>query len=207
MALISYPECSKEISGRAESCPQCGFPVSRPSEDDGYITLETDSPHLNMIRELLNEQAAGAETAQMAETAARRTERDGASAIASCIKEEKLSNAFAAMFTKALFAAAIIYFTTGRGGASLAANLMGGFMLYWLFSFVHAAFKLTRSYIVGFVLGIAMAMGFVWFLGKMDGRFNIISGSSLAMDIFVYILFGIPLVWDIINIVRIARKK
>ena len=31
MALISCPECSKEISDKADNCPQCGFPIAKQS--------------------------------------------------------------------------------------------------------------------------------------------------------------------------------
>ena len=49
MALIICPECSREVSEKAESCPQCGYPINKPevvkplrpmtwvSEEDGYI--------------------------------------------------------------------------------------------------------------------------------------------------------------------------
>lgn len=52
MALINCPECSKEISDKATSCPQCGYPISKPeekvplrpmiwvSEEDGYIMIK-----------------------------------------------------------------------------------------------------------------------------------------------------------------------
>jgi predicted amidophosphoribosyltransferase len=29
MALINCPECNKEISDMAESCPHCGFPIAK----------------------------------------------------------------------------------------------------------------------------------------------------------------------------------
>ena len=29
MALISCPECEREISDKAEACPQCGFPIAK----------------------------------------------------------------------------------------------------------------------------------------------------------------------------------
>jgi len=32
MALISCPECEKEISDKAASCPSCGAPISNNSE-------------------------------------------------------------------------------------------------------------------------------------------------------------------------------
>lgn len=32
MALINCPECNKEISDRAEACPQCGFPIAKKNE-------------------------------------------------------------------------------------------------------------------------------------------------------------------------------
>ncbi len=32
MALIKCPECTREISDRAESCPQCGLPIATKTE-------------------------------------------------------------------------------------------------------------------------------------------------------------------------------
>lgn len=37
MALICCPECSKEISDKAESCPNCGFPIPR-KESEEYLS-------------------------------------------------------------------------------------------------------------------------------------------------------------------------
>lgn len=36
MALINCPECSKEISDKAESCPNCGFPIQK-EESEEYL--------------------------------------------------------------------------------------------------------------------------------------------------------------------------
>lgn len=33
MALMTCPECGKEISDKANSCPNCGYPIERKSED------------------------------------------------------------------------------------------------------------------------------------------------------------------------------
>ena len=53
MALINCPECKREISDMAESCPQCGFPITKnaslkpalpsmlwDSEEEGYISVK-----------------------------------------------------------------------------------------------------------------------------------------------------------------------
>src|SRR5262245_39019801 len=34
MALISCPECSRQVSDRAASCPKCGHPIARQSARD-----------------------------------------------------------------------------------------------------------------------------------------------------------------------------
>ena len=45
MALINCPECGKEISERANSCPNCGFPIGASHEqtsentDSNYVTI------------------------------------------------------------------------------------------------------------------------------------------------------------------------
>ena len=33
MALISCPECGKEVSDKAESCPHCGVRIAPPPDD------------------------------------------------------------------------------------------------------------------------------------------------------------------------------
>ncbi len=37
MALISCPECSKEISDKATSCPNCGAPISNNNTNEKPI--------------------------------------------------------------------------------------------------------------------------------------------------------------------------
>lgn len=34
MALIKCPECSREVSEQANSCPHCGFPIKKQSHKD-----------------------------------------------------------------------------------------------------------------------------------------------------------------------------
>lgn len=46
MALINCPECNKEISDKANSCPNCGFPISeyiKDQKDDSNIS-DDESP-------------------------------------------------------------------------------------------------------------------------------------------------------------------
>ena len=37
MALINCPECDKEISDKAISCPHCGNPMNQPVQDEEYL--------------------------------------------------------------------------------------------------------------------------------------------------------------------------
>ena len=34
MALVSCPECGREVSDQASSCPQCGMPINKTNEKD-----------------------------------------------------------------------------------------------------------------------------------------------------------------------------
>ena len=38
MALISCPECSKQVSTQAQSCPNCGYPLRRTEERYHTVT-------------------------------------------------------------------------------------------------------------------------------------------------------------------------
>jgi len=40
MPLIKCPECSKEISDKAEACPHCGFPISKHSDENQNNTSD-----------------------------------------------------------------------------------------------------------------------------------------------------------------------
>ncbi len=41
MALINCPECNKEISDKAISCPHCGYPIDiKPNKDNKYYDIE-----------------------------------------------------------------------------------------------------------------------------------------------------------------------
>lgn len=62
MALIKCPECSKEISDKAESCPHCGYPIGTDKRDKlykiiiiGYGIDNATQAKLNKINELLQE--------------------------------------------------------------------------------------------------------------------------------------------------------
>lgn len=39
MALISCPECGKEISNYADSCPHCGFPIKKEKEESELFNI------------------------------------------------------------------------------------------------------------------------------------------------------------------------
>lgn len=41
MALIKCPECGKEISDKASSCPSCGYPINN-------IKVETEQDRVNI---------------------------------------------------------------------------------------------------------------------------------------------------------------
>ena len=50
MALIKCPECGKEISDKAASCPNCGFPITQgnvtqepPQKQKEYDTIEVST--------------------------------------------------------------------------------------------------------------------------------------------------------------------
>lgn len=51
MAMIKCPECGRQVSSAAKSCPSCGYPLAEES-DSGYVKIKTPAqiegtkPHL-----------------------------------------------------------------------------------------------------------------------------------------------------------------
>jgi TM2 domain-containing membrane protein YozV len=54
MALISCPECSKEISSAAVSCPNCGHPMMRAPEPQQVVQQVVVSKPSNGVAALLS---------------------------------------------------------------------------------------------------------------------------------------------------------
>lgn len=44
MALINCPECGKEVSDKAGSCPNCGCPISKPGSESGTEVKVGNTP-------------------------------------------------------------------------------------------------------------------------------------------------------------------
>lgn len=42
MALITCPECGKQVSNMSKSCPNCGFPISLETNDIIRIKIDND---------------------------------------------------------------------------------------------------------------------------------------------------------------------
>lgn len=50
MALIKCPECGKEISSKADACPNCGFPLdAMEDQDDSNQTEEIKTQNLSSV--------------------------------------------------------------------------------------------------------------------------------------------------------------
>ena len=43
MALIECPECNKEVSDRAISCPHCGFPIADIQKTESQHTVKVNN--------------------------------------------------------------------------------------------------------------------------------------------------------------------
>ena len=57
MALISCPECNKEISDKAQSCPHCGYPISNTNSKYRVIIVgyhDTDTSACAGLTETFN---------------------------------------------------------------------------------------------------------------------------------------------------------
>lgn len=46
MAIINCPECGKEISNRATTCPNCGCPISENNENTKSFSLQSQEEYL-----------------------------------------------------------------------------------------------------------------------------------------------------------------
>ena len=48
MALIKCPECNKEISSKAPTCPQCGAPVAVSQSPEAVTTIQETGKNLKI---------------------------------------------------------------------------------------------------------------------------------------------------------------
>ena len=57
MALINCPECNREVSDRAESCPHCGFPIKviETLKDSAIYTYNGKQYDISYIHSLLSQ--------------------------------------------------------------------------------------------------------------------------------------------------------
>lgn len=51
MALMKCPECGKEISDKAQSCPNCGYPIQEIKEESHSETKQNPIPRFQSIKE------------------------------------------------------------------------------------------------------------------------------------------------------------
>ena len=51
MAMISCPECQKEVSNRAYACPHCGYPLKQQEKPSYYYTLRLGAPSMGGLFE------------------------------------------------------------------------------------------------------------------------------------------------------------
>lgn len=49
MPLIPCPECRRDVSDRAETCPQCGYPLRKPASDRGPEASGADDELRRMV--------------------------------------------------------------------------------------------------------------------------------------------------------------
>ena len=56
MALIKCPECGKQVSDKAQTCPNCGFSISQLFNDEIMIQIDRDpsQPFLGTIIDIKN---------------------------------------------------------------------------------------------------------------------------------------------------------
>lgn len=225
MAMIACSECSKQISDKAKSCPNCGFPMSDlqpiqpfvPPEPIKIIPLSQEEVNKMLSNsdnnfEYLTAEELGYEseekyTAAIDSVIAEhlRESRDIVSPaepdklLSKLIRQEQLAHVLTPAILKAVVGGIVIYLWDAPG---IIYYLFIFMFIYWLTSIFVFSLKLTRNYIIGAILGVALMMGSGYFLD----RINIFEFDSIGTDILATVFFSIPLFFDIIRIV-IALKK
>ncbi|MCL2049653.1 MAG: hypothetical protein FWG87_13120 [Defluviitaleaceae bacterium] len=126
----------------------------------------------------------------------------------SVVKEEILSRVIGSMAIKSIIAGAILYFMYGSDNELIQRPSIFGLaamflILYWVLTIFAFAIKLTRNYIIGFVVGIAMLLG----IGYVFDKVNIFAFDSLGTDILLFILMATPLFFEIRKVVRLVKMR
>jgi len=68
MALITCPECGREISDQAAACPHCGYPIGSPQKKS-YSVVLVDNGTMTDLQELIDLYHLSKEEASAAMTA------------------------------------------------------------------------------------------------------------------------------------------
>ena len=195
MALIRCSECSRKISDKAASCPNCGNPMLVKEEP----RLATQDEIFNMSMEEYKAYIDSQYEDGWFEAGAPEQEKKTA---LNTLTVEKMSNIIAAIIIKSVIAViALVLINIATWG--IAEYAMIFLLIYWAISFFPLALKFTRNIIVTIVLWAIILLGLGWMFDQivdpsMDG--------TILYDALLYVFFGLAPAFDIFRIVRLARK-
>jgi len=191
MALMKCSECLREISDKAESCLNCGnLTQPRLTTQDEIFSMSMDE-----YKEYIDSQYKEGWFEEGAPEQKQRTALDS-------LTIEKMSIIIAAVVIKAVIAViALVLIPITTWG--IADYIMIFILIYWAMSFFQFALKFTKNIIVTIVLWAIILLGLGWVFDQivdpsMDG--------TMLYDALLYVFFGLALAFDIIRIVRLARK-
>lgn len=126
--------------------------------------------------------------------------------LAEDIKAERLVGVLTSITLKGLFAIGICYFLL-RGALSEAgflSQVLTFLIFYSIATLYTVSLRITRNYFIAIIVMVAMGIGIVYVMDRVD----IMAGQNpIITDVILYGVFVSPIIFDVLKIVRVVKKR
>jgi DNA-directed RNA polymerase subunit RPC12/RpoP len=197
MALIKCSECSRKISDKAASCPNCGNPMSVKEEP----RLATQDEIFNMSMDEYKAYIDSQYEDGWFEAGAPEPEQEPKTVLDN-LTVEKMSSIIAAMIIKTAIAViALVLIPTTEWGIS--EYIVPFLLIYWATSFFPFALRVTKNWILAIIAWAVILLGLAW---VFDSIVDPSMDGTMLYDILLSVFFGLALAFDVFRVIRLARK-
>ena len=197
MALIKCSECSRKISDKAASCPNCGNPMLVKEEP----RLATQDEIFNMSMDEYKEYIDSQYEDGWFEAGAPEPQKEQKTVLDN-LTVEKMSSIIAAMIIKTAIAViALVLIPTTEWG--IAEYIVPFLLIYWATSFFPFALRVMRNWILAIIAWAVILLVLAWFF---DSIVDPSMEGTMLYDALLSVFFSLALAFDAFRVIRLAKK-